>query len=133
VINVLIIAKVYYIYDNTKYIFMSLEFKAIKKTIKNDLPYIKDVVISDKEETPNTIYIDVLIDMEELKKEYDVDMSHIRNLPMKTSIISHIIDSEYEDIQDEINTIVKKIKQTQHIPLQLKSRKRYVINNYVIS
>ncbi len=111
----------------------AVEFKAIKKTIKNDLPYIKDVVISDKEETPNTIYIDVLIDMEELKKEYGVDMSHIRNLPMKTSIISHIIDSEHEDIQDEINTIVKKIKQTSHIPLQLKSRKRYVINNYVIS
>jgi hypothetical protein len=116
-----------------KPIMSPVEFKAIKKTIKNDLPYIKDVVISDKEGTPNTIYIDVLIDVEELKKAYGVDMSHIRNLPMKTSIISHIIDSEHEDIQDEINTIVKKIKQTSHIPLQLKSRKRYVINNYVIS
>ena len=109
---------------------MSYEFKVLRKALKDKIPYIKDISLSNKGDNKISDYIDVVVDKDILTNEYGLD--DVFTFPMTTKHIDALIDDNYY-LEEDIMDIIKKIHHSPHIPRQHRNRKPFRVNNYIIS
>ena len=109
---------------------MSYEFKVLRKSLMDKIPYIKDVTISDRGETRINDYIDITTDKDYLIEHYGLD--DILSFPITTKHIDALLDDDYY-LEEDIMDIIKKIHKSPHIPRQHRNKKPFRVNNYIIS
>lgn len=107
---------------------MSFEFKLLNKALKDKLPYVKGISLSDKSKRND--YIDINVDKDILMEEYGLD--DIFTFPMTTKHIDALLDDDYY-LEEDIMGIIKKIHGSPHIPRQHRNQKHFRVNNYIIS
>ena len=109
---------------------MNMEFKILRKSLIDKIPYVKDVSYNDGGSHRAYDFIDITLDKDVLINEYGLD--DIFTFPMTTKHFDALLDDDYY-LEEDIYDIIKKVNQTKHIPKQHKNRKLFKINNYIIS
>lgn len=108
---------------------MSYEFKVLRKALKDKIPYIKDVSLSNKGDSKVSDYIDVVVDKDILTNEYGLD--DVFTFPMTTKHIDALLDDDYY-LEEDIMAIVNKIHISKHIPREHRNEKTFRVSNYII-
>lgn len=108
---------------------MSYEFKVLRKALKDKIPYIKDVSLSNKGDNKVNDYIDVVVDKDILTNEYGLD--DVFTFPMTTKHIDALLDDDYY-LEEDIMAIVNKIHISKHIPREHRNEKTFRVSNYII-
>ncbi len=112
----------------------SYMFKLIKRAIKKEFPFVKDVRV-DEVSLPsyNTIFVDMILDFETLKRELNMEpQPWIKpfNIPYNAIGLNLILKGEDEilyDIRKKFESIISKVSNATVIPDEyvLKNKRGY--------
>jgi hypothetical protein len=122
----------------------SLEFKIIKKTLKLEYPWIKDIIPDgDPDMYKFTIYINVIFDPFELSKIFNIPPANwVRRFLLDDGKIEHLsclstffnikIREQILNIKDEIKRTIKSIHSSRVINQSLKLDREILISGFSV-
>jgi hypothetical protein len=120
----------------------SLEFKIIKKTLKLEYPWIKDIIPDgDPDMYKFTIYINVIFDPFELSKIFNIppanwvrrfllDAGKIEQLCSLSTFFNIKVREQILNIEDEIKRTIKSIHSSRVINQSLKLDREILISGF---
>ena len=127
----------------TEEVLNSYEFKIIKKVLKSEYPWIKDVVISHPEDINeySLIFLDFIIDP--IKLAMDEDWKFMWYAPSlinrghRFPFFNTLYDIDYDTSKDEIDLIefkMGKVKKSPALPHELKlpSDRKFAHSSFII-
>lgn len=118
-------------------------YRIIKRALTRELPFIKDVTFDEEDikKYTATMFIDLVIDVNEMAKMYDTQVWDIiqkkldRGESYDSSAMALFIDGPDRSeigrkITDDIQNVINQIQQASVIPNELKLNKRIYTSNY---
>ena len=122
-------------------IYDSYEFKLVKKILKKEFKWIKDIRLDgDPTRYVNLIFLEVIMDPFECAEEEGLTVAHYikKNTPenfghLGTFFVEPIGIPLIKNIEDEMEQICKSVKTNPAIPqeLRFKRQARFDVNTYI--
>jgi hypothetical protein len=122
-------------------IYDSYEFKLVKKILKKEFKWIKDVKLDgDPDKYKSLIFLEVSIDPFECAEEEGLTVAHYirKNVPedighLGTYFKESMGNPLIKNIEDEMENVCKNIKTNPAIPQELKLKRdsRFDVNRYI--
>jgi hypothetical protein len=123
------------------------EYKIIKKILRREFPYIKDVVPSSVlDDYKSVTFLDIILDTPTFEKALGVQMSNVVKNVYKDDIEKGTFSTSYipsayrredketlVDFEDEVSETLKRIMRSSVVPDEMKIRPRADISNYVFN
>ena len=123
------------------------EFKIIRKILKREFPYIKDVVPSSVLDDYNTVtFLDIILDTPTFEETLGVQMSNIMKGIYKDDIEKGTFFTTYlpsvygrddkealVDFNDNVRDTLKRINKSSVVPDEMRLKPRADISNYIFN
>lgn len=123
------------------------EFKIIRKILKREFPYIKDVVPSSVLDDYNTVtFLDIILDTPTFEETLGVQMSNVikgiyKDDIEKGTFFTTYLPSVYRrddkealvDFNDNVRDTLKRINKSSAVPSEMKLKPKADISHYIFN